>query len=619
MLQNIRDNSQSWISKTIIGVIVVLLSLTGFDAIMNFSGKRDNVAEVNGVPVTKFELDQMAEMQRRQLLQQFGPDFDASMIEDRLLRDAALKSLIDRQISLQGARDSGLVFPSQAMDQLLLRTPEFQSNGKFDPNRFDQFVRERSMTRLQFRQRLEEEIVIGQARAGLAGSAFVTADEIDAFVRLEKQTRDFATLTIKSEPEAITVSDEDLKAYHDEHAERFMSEEQVVLEYLELRKDDFFDKVEVSDEQLQELYQQEIAGLAEQRQAAHILVEVSDKVSDEEARKRIEEIAGRVAGGEDFAALARELSEDPGSREDGGDLGFAGPGVYDPDFEKALYALKQGEVSAPVRTDYGWHLIKLLAVQAPEVPSFDSLREKLTADLKSQLVERRFVEAGQNLEGLAYESSDLEQPAQELGLKVQVTEPFSRVGAPQGIAANRQVIREAFSPELLESRGNSRLIELDRNTQVVVRVRDHHKSELLPLDEVAEQIRAELVAERAREAAREKGEALLASLREGKAVEGQWEVVEAANRGQDGVDPAVLKQVFRMPRNASAEQPAYAGVTLGSGDYALVRLVGVNEPEVKLSDDERAMYGRFLASRSGEQDYAAYLQKLKEEAEVERY
>lgn len=619
MLQNIRDNSQSWISKTIIGVIVVLLSLTGFDAIMNFSGKRDNVAEVNGVPVTKFELDQMAEMQRRQLLQQFGPEFDASMIEDRLLRDAALKSLIDRQISLQGARDSGLVFPSQAMDQLLLRTPEFQTNGKFDPNRFDQFVRERSMTRLQFRQRLEEEIVIGQARAGLAGSAFVTADEIDAFVRLEKQTRDFATLTIKSEPEAITVSDEDLKAYHDEHAERFMSEEQVVLEYLELRKDDFFDKVEVSDEQLQELYQQEIAGLAEQRQAAHILVEVSDKVSDEEARKRIEEIAGRVAGGEDFAALARELSEDPGSREDGGDLGFAGPGVYDPDFEKALYALKQGEVSAPVRTDYGWHLIKLLAVQAPEVPSFDSLREKLTADLKSQLVERRFVEAGQNLEGLAYESSDLEQPAQELGLKVQVTEPFSRVGAPQGIAANRQVIREAFSPELLESRGNSRLIELDRNTQVVVRVRDHHKSELLPLDEVAEQIRAELVAERAREAAREQGEALLASLREGKAVEGQWEVVEAANRGQDGVDPAVLKQVFRMPRSASAEQPAYAGVTLGSGDYALVRLAGVNEPEVKLSDDERAMYGRFLASRSGEQDYAAYLQKLKEEAEVERY
>src|SRR5690606_38885228 len=207
--------------------------------------------------------------------------------------------------------------------------PEFQSNGKFDPNRFDQFVRERSMTRLQFRQRLEEEIVIGQARAGLAGSAFVTADEIDAFVRLEKQTRDFATLTIKSEPEAVTVSDEDLKAYYDEHAERFMSEEQVVLEYLELRKDDFFDKVEVSDEQLQELYQQEIAGLAEQRQAAHILVEVSDKVSDEEARKRIEEIAGRVAGGEDFAALARELSEDPGSREDGGDLGFAGPGVYD--------------------------------------------------------------------------------------------------------------------------------------------------------------------------------------------------------------------------------------------------------------------------------------------------
>lgn len=620
MLQNIRDNSQGWIAKTIIGVIVVLLSLTGFEAIMNVSSDRDNAAEVNGHPILKAELDQMVDMQRRQLMQQFGPEFDASMVEDRFLRESSLKALIDRQIILQGTRDAGLVFPAAAMDQLLLRTPEFQTDGRFDATRFDMFVRERNMSRMQFRQRLEEEILIGQSRAGVAGSAFVTSDEIADFVRLEKQTRDFASLSVKAEPQKVVVEDAEIKAFYDEHADRFMSEEQVVLEYLELNKDNFFDQVKVDDEQLQNQYQEEIAGLAEQRQAAHILIEVGGDVTDEQAKERLAEISRRLAEGEDFAALAREFSDDPGSKDEGGDLGFAGPGVYDPAFEKALYALAQGAVSEPVRTDYGWHLIKLIAVQAPEVPSFESLREKLTADLKSQLVERRFVEVGQQLETFAYESSDLEQPAQELGLTVQATPAFGRNGGSQGIIANRQVIREAFSEEVLDSQRNSKLIELDRNTQVVIRVKEHLKSEALALDTVSEQIRAELVAERARDAARSKGEELLAGLREGSAAElDGWVPFEAATRSQDGVDPAVLQALFRMPKSASQDAPAFAGVTTGSGDFTLIRLTAVSEPEGELNEEEKAMYARFLASRSGEQDYEAYTQHLKAEAKVEKF
>lgn len=620
MLQNIRDNSQGWIAKTIIGVIVVLLSLTGFEAIMNVSSNRDNAAQVNGEPITNIELGQMVEMQRRQLLQQLGPDFDPALIEDKFLREAALKALIDRQIALQGARDAGLVFSSAAMDQLLLSTPEFQVDGKFSPERFDQFVRERSMNRLEFRKRLEEEILVSQLRAGISGSAFVTPEEVEAYVRLEKQTRDFSSLRVAAEPDAVEVSDADVQAYYDENASRFMSPEQVVLEYVELKKESFFDQVRVDPAELDALYRAEIADLAEQRQAAHILIEVTDSVSSEQARARIDELAKRLAAGEDFAALAGEFSEDPGSKADGGDLGFAGPGVYDPAFEKALYALAKGEVSPPVRSEYGWHLIKLLDIQQPEVPSFESLQAKLTEELKAQLVERKFVEAGQQLESSAFEASDLAQPAQELGLQVQVTPAFDRNGASEGIAANRQVVREAFDEDLLEN-GISKLLELDRNTQVAVRVREHLKPKALPLESVAAEIRAELVSERAAAAAKAKGEALLAELREGKSIEqaSGWQVTEAATRAQDGVEPPVLKALFRMPRPAAEGEPSYAGVAVANGDFVLLRLSAVNEPQQALSDDERELYARFMASRSGEQDYEAFSQHLRAVAEIEKF
>ena len=223
-----------------------------------------------------------------------------------------------------------------------------------------------SYTRLQFRQMLEQEMLVGQLRAGLAGSGFVTDEEIRAFARLEKQTRDFATLTFKADPKAVTVSDDEIQAYYDEHKGQFMSPEQVVLEYVELKKEAFFSQVEVSEDDLKAQYDKEIGNLSEQRDAAHILVEINDQQTEEQAKAKIDEIKQRLDKGEAFAALAKEFSQDPGSAANGGDLGFAGRGVYEPAFEDALYALKKEEVSAPVRTPYGLHLIKLLAIQAPK-------------------------------------------------------------------------------------------------------------------------------------------------------------------------------------------------------------------------------------------------------------
>ncbi|WP_313285800.1 SurA N-terminal domain-containing protein [Stutzerimonas kunmingensis] len=619
MLQNIRDNSQGWIAKTIIGIIVMLLALTGFEAIFNAASNNQNAAEVNGEEISRYDLDQAMNMQRRQLAQQLGQDFDASLLDDRLLRDSALGSLIDRMLLLQSAKNANFAFSSEALDQLILQTPEFQVDGAFSAARFDQVIQQMGYSRLQFRQLLEQEMLIGQLRAGISGTGFVTDQQVDNFARLEMQTRDFATLTLPAQQEAIEVGDEQIKEYYEANADRFRTPEQVIVEYVELKKESFFDQVEVSDEELQELYQKQIANLAEQRRAAHILIETGGELSDDEAKAKIDEIATRVKNGDDFAAVAKEASQDPGSANEGGDLGFAGPGVYDPAFEDALYALNEGEVSAPVKSEFGWHIIKLLGVQSPEVPAFESLKPQLVRELKAQQVEQRFVETSKQLEDSAFEASDLAQPAQELGLMVQTTEAFGRDGG-EGITANRQVIQAAFSDEVLVDGANSSVIELDPDTSIALRVKEHLKPAAIPLADVREDIVQQLQRSLAAEAARAKGEQLLADLRKGQQPDdGQWQAVEAATRSQEGVAPALLQAVFRMPRPEQQDKPSYSGVALSNGDYAVVRLNGVNEPEAALTDKEKLNYRRFLASRVGQQDFAAFRQKLQAEAEIERF
>lgn len=622
MLQNIRDNSTGWISKSIIGLIVVLFAFTGFDAILGSTSNSNNAAKVNGEEITLDALAEAKNLQRRQLLQQFGKDFDASLIDDALLSEAALKGLISRKLLVQAADQSGFAFSSALIDQFILLAPEFQVDGKFNADRFDQVIRQMGYTRLQFRQMIEQEMRTGQLRAGIAATAFVTEQEAQAFADLERQTRDFAMLTIKPELDKVAVTEDEVKAYYDENSSEFLTQEQVVVEYVELEKSAFFDQVAVDDAALQELYQAEIANLVEQRHAAHILFEVTADVTDEQAKAAAQSAIERINAGEEFAAVAKEVSDDIGSAEQGGDLGFAAQGVYDPAFEDALYALEKGQISAPVRTDYGWHVIKLLGVQAADVPSFASLKDKLSQDLKSQQVEQRFVEAVRELESAAYESADLQQPASELGLEIKVSEPFGREGL-DGLFANRQVLQAAFSTEVLEEGANSTAIELDPETTVVLRVKEHKRPEQIAFAEVSTQIREQLLVKRAIEQAQSQGQALLSSLQEGKTSTAQaqqdaWQVVEAATRDQESVDPEVLQALFKMPK-PEANAAEFAGLNLSNGDYVIIRLTGVNAAADSLTASELKQYREILASRAGQVDFSAFVQQLELDAKIQRF
>lgn len=667
MLQNIRDNSQGWIAKTIIGLIIMLLALTGVEAIFSSYGNQQNAAEVNGEPITQEQLRQAVEAQRNQLLQQLGAGFDASMLRDELLRGSALNGIIDRLLLIQGAREAGFALSSAALDQIIVETPEFQVDGKFSTVRFDQVLQQMGYSRLQFRQMLEQEMLIGQLRAGIAGTAFTTDVQLDAFARLEKQSRRFSMQKVSVDPSSVVVTDEEISRYYNAQSEQFRSPEQVVVDYLKLRKDSFFDQVSVDEAAVRALYEKQTANLAEQRHAAHILIEVGGDLDEAKAQQKAEELRARLDKGEDFAALAKEFSRDTGSAAEGGDLGFAGPGVYDPAFEKALYSLKDGEISAPVRSRFGWHLIRLLGVQAPEVPAFETLKPELVRELKSEQVEQRFVEASKQLETAAYESIDLAGPAAELGLSVQTSAPFGREGGAD-IAASPQVAQAAFSAPVLQERANSGLIELDPETVLVLHLKEHRKPEKLPLEQVRERIVQQLQRDKATEKARQEGEALLAQVKteafvptapvvpapvkpaaevaesvepteattaaapvaetaastdkvEAKPVAAApvgWQLVESASRIQEGIDGSILQAVFRMPKPAK-DKVSYGNVVLKDGSFVVLRLEAVLEPEKPLAEEQRQDYRRLLASRLGQQDFMAYMSARRLEAKVERF
>ncbi|SEQ22074.1 MULTISPECIES: SurA N-terminal domain-containing protein [Pseudomonas] len=617
MLQNIREHSQGWIAKVIIGVIILLMALTGFEAIIRAGSHQGAVALVNGEEIRQTDLNQAVEMQRRSLAQRLGPNFDPALLDEKRLRDAALKALIERELLLQDAKSNKFAFSEAALDQLILQTPEFQVDGQFNAQRFDQTIAQMGYSRLQFREMLKQEMLMGQLRAGIAGTGFVTDAELNAFAALERQTRDFATHVVKADASKVAVTNDELQGYYDDHRSEFMTPDQVVIDYIELKKSAFADKAQVKQEDLQALYQSETANLSEQRNAAHILIEVNDKVNDEQAKAKIDEIKARLDKGEDFAALAKKFSQDPGSANKGGELGYAGRGVYDPAFEEALYGLNKEDVSAPVHSTFGWHLIKLLGVQEAKVPSLESMKPRLEAELKAREADRLFVDAIRNLESAAFEASDLSQPAQEQGLKVQTSKPFGREGGEEGFIANRQVVQAAFSPEVLEDGANSNAIQLDDETAVILRVKEHRKPAQQSFHDVKDNIRSTLTKQKIAETARQQGETLIADLKASKAnTIKDWKVVEAATRNQEGVDPVVLQQVFRMNKPGDNSKPTYAGVNLADGTYMVIRLTGVSVPQGTFTDEEKAMYRRFLSSRSGQEDFAAYRRALESKAEI---
>lgn len=630
MLQNIRDNSQGVIAKIIIGFICLTFAMFGIDALFGISGGGKTVAEVNGIEIDEREVLTAMDLRRRQIYAQMGDDIDPSLIDEKALRAQVTESLVNRKLLLKLADEYKLAFSDDQINDLIVNTPEFQVDGRFDQGVFENIVRTQGFAPRQFTGFVREEMLIQHLQSGFLNSAFITAAELDRVVRLEKQARDIAWLTLPAEKfgSEIEVSEERIASRYNAGRDRFMTPEAVRVEYVELNRDVIADQVEVTEEDVRASFEQQVDAVkqAEEREAQHILISTDDGRSEEEALALAREIRAKIAGGLSFEDAAREYSEDAGTAADGGYLGYIPRGMFSEKFEVPLFGLAVGEISGPVRTGYGFHLMRVNAVRLEESPEFAELRERIAADLRRNRADQLFAEKLQELAEVSYESGDLVEPASLTGLAIQQSAFFTREGG-EGIGSIDGVVRAAFSEDVLEGGLNSDVIEYDEGRAIVLRVAERRKSEPQPLDAVRDQIISEIRAEEGALRARELGEKVLRDLRGGEstswvAVEHglEWEVRGSTGRTEQEVPPRVLDTAFGLPA-PEPEGKSLGLAELAGGDVVIVSVTRVEpgRPASKLSSGELRRLREFHAAVRGSQAFEAFRRTLEAEADIRRF
>ncbi len=420
--------------------------------------------------------------------------------------------------------------------------------------------------------------------------------------------------------ETVDVSTQEIESYYQGHQSDFMTEETVDIAYIEIKREDFLETVEVSEEELLSFFEETSESYAEpeRRRVAHILIEVNDEVSEESARQKIDEIHARITtSGEGFTALAKEFSNDPGSAENGGDLGFNDPGTFVEEFEAVSNILTMNQLSAPVKTEFGYHLIKLLDLEAAKQPVFTEVREKVEAEFRELGAEEIFVNKSSSLSEISYESPDLVGPSEELELELKTMEKVARTGSNTGVANNQAVTDALFSPDVLFDGNNSNLLEITPNHHIVVRVTAHQPREVKALEIVVEQVSADIALEKSAELAETQAQEMVAMLEDGsitRFVADQyglvWTVVADATRTQPGLDREINRQAFGLPRPEEGNKSVgYA--MLADGDSAVISVTNVNNKDQNdMSRQELSNFARALASQQGAIDYAEFRDNL---------
>ncbi len=549
MLQDIRDNAQSTIAKVIVGLLIISLSIWGgMDAIIGgFTGEPE-VATVNGQDITEREFLRTVQMESQQRLMQMENPDQSLLDEDQIRRDV-LDALIREAVLTQDAQSQGgLELTDADIDSLITQMPpQFQVDGQFNRDRFVATVRNVGMGVAEFRESMRKNYVVNQIRAAIAQTGVVAPENAAHLLAIQNQTRDFRVLTLdgSSVQDQVDVTEADVQAFYDENRDQFRQPEQVDAAYITLSQGALAESIEVAEDELRSYYEERAEEYArEERRAAHILVEAGD-----EGQATLATIQQRLEDGESFAVLAEEYSVDTVSAQEGGDLGFAGRGVYDEAFEDALFGLEEGEVSGPVETSFGLHLIKLEEVRRSDVPAFDELREDLRLELARTKASERFAEVRSQLADAAYAADDLASPAEELGLEIRVVEGVSRDGgaAPFDHAG---LVRQLFSEDVLEGGYNTELIDVGDNVSVVARVREYHEPRQLELADVESEIRRILERTETREALAARVDELVAQLESGTSADelgaGEWQQFEDQGRSVSGLSPRVVQEVFSL-------------------------------------------------------------------------
>ncbi len=629
MLQKIRERISGPFAILFLGAIAVVFIFWG---VQFESATTSAAATVNGKDISQEAVRQAWQDRQTELQTQLRDELPPELVKSEQAK--LIDNFIARELLLQRAHASGYRVSDRELAESITMIPALQVDGKFSRDRYAMLLRQQGRSEPEFEQEYRRDLETSQLRNAIAISSFVTPGELRQRVELQGETREVAYAVVPAAGFAaqVQVTPADIAAYYDKNKSQFMSPEAVDLQYLRLDLADIAAGVQVTEEGLKKYHDETAAernAVPERRKAAHILIETGD--DDAAAQKKAEAVLARARAGEDFAKLAQENSDDPGSRGAGGELGWAPREAYVQPFAEALFALQKGEISGLVKTQFGYHIIRLEDIEEPRVRDFDEVRAELEPEYRREQAQTLFYEKSQQLADESFASlSELDSVAKKLGMTVQTVAGFTRQGGG-ALGNDSKVIAAAFGNDVLQERQNSQPVQIGEDSVVVLRVTDHKPSTQLPLAQVQEQIMTRLREDKERAAAAEAAAALAKRINAGESLATAAASVGTTATASQSVTrrgpttegaapmvPELLKAIFQVPRPAGPAKVSAGVVTLASGDPAVFVVSAATPGSPASFGGNLAEQAQNLSTQNATIEFDAYLMELRRTAKIKR-
>ncbi len=624
MFDAIRNNKR--IVQVFLAMITLPFAFWGVESYVRNAGGGDEVATVGGSKVSQQEFQAALREQEERMRASMGANFNPAMFDNAEVRRAVLDSLANQKVLAMHVRKAGLATSDAQLGQMIQSIPQFQEGGQFSRKLYDAFVASQGQSQGEFESRLRQDMstqaLLGPVREG----GIVAKSGADRWVSALQEGREVSEAKIKPEQFAaqVKLADDAVKTFYETERKRFEIPERLRVEYLLLSQAELEKQVTVSEEEVKKWYQSraETYKQNEERRASHILIKAAKDAPAAEikaAQAKAEELLAQLKKTPgDFAKLAKSNSQDPGSAEKGGDLSWFSRGMMVKPFEEAAFSLKENEMSGIVRSDFGFHIIKLTGIKGEKVKPLEEVRADITADLKRQAAAKKFAESAEAFSNSVYEQPDSLKPAAEkLKLVVQSSDWIVKGGKVPAVLNNPKLLAAIFGDDAIKNKHNTEAVEVSPKVLVSAHVVEHEAPQLRPLESVRRDIEEQLKRQEAARLARASGEATLARLQKGEAVELAWGPAHTMTRqGTSGLAPEAVREVFKSD---VAKLPAYAGVALDDGSFAFYRIsklvpfVATGPAEDARAKVLRQKYAQVIA----DEEFSAWLAALRQRYPVE--
>ena len=623
MFDAVRNNKR--IVQIFLGLIALPFAFWGVDSYVRSSGAGSDLASVGDTKITIQQFEQALRDRQDQMRQSMGDSFKPELMNSPEIRLGVLNSLIDQRLLLLEAGKNRLVTSDDALRDFLSSVPSLQEDGKFSMSRYETVLRSQGMSQPQFEARVRQDLTLQQLVGTVGSSAFVSLTQAEAMLRLQSEERQFSEFKISSGQFAnkVKIDGAAIQKFYDENKNRFEVPERVKAEYVVLSLDALLTQVKVSDAEVKTWYDghQDRYQEPEERRASHVLISSDGDAGKEKAKAKAEEVLKDIQKNPSrFAELAKQHSQDPGSAQKGGDLGYFGRGMMVKPFEDAVFQQKEGEISGLVESDFGYHIIKVTGIKAAKLRPLADVRSDIEGELRRQAATRKFAEAAESFNNMVYEQSDSLQPVVEkFNLKVQQSGWLPKNADPRMLAAlgplgNEKVAKALFSDDAIKNKRNTEAIEVAPNTLLAARVTEHVPASVQPFDTVKGDIGEYLKDQEAQAQAKASGEARLAELNQGED-KLSWSASRSASRLQARqlqLPPAALQAIFKADVQ---KLPAYVGVSTGDA-YSLYKITKVIQPETVNENQLKALRTEY-ASIVAQEDLSAYLSSLRSRYKID--